>query len=39
MKKLSDFSRISFGVMPTPLYKLENISRSSARTSISSGMI
>lgn len=27
MKKLSDFSRISFGVMPTPLYKLENISR------------
>lgn len=27
MKKLSDFSRIPFGVMPTPLYKLENISR------------
>ena len=27
MKKLSDFSRIPFGVLPTPLYKLENISR------------
>ena len=27
MKKLSDFSRIPFGITPTPLYKLENISR------------
>ena len=27
MKHLSDFSRIPFGVLPTPLYKLENISR------------
>lgn len=27
MKQLTDFSRIPFGVMPTPLYKLENLSR------------
>ena len=27
MKQLTDFSRIHFGVLPTPLYKLENLSR------------
>ena len=26
MKQLSEFSRLSFGVFPTPLYRLENIS-------------
>ena len=27
MKQLSDFSRIPFGITPTPLYKLESLSR------------
>ena len=27
MKQLSDFDRISFGIMPTPIHKLENISK------------
>ena len=27
MKDLANFSRIPLGVLPTPLYKLENLSR------------
>ena len=37
MKDLANFSRIPLGVLPTPLCKLENLSRELGKTSTSSG--